>query len=75
MTFAFDPAVAAVLDALAGSSGLLPARPPVGDVERRRSALNATLEQANNVAQPIVGEVDIIDHEVTAADGTGIRAR
>jgi len=26
-------------------------------------------------AQPTAGEVEIIDHEVTAADGTGIRAR
>jgi acetyl esterase/lipase len=75
MTFAFDPEVAAVLEALADSTGPAAAPPPVGDVESRRSALNAMLEQANNVAQPIAGEVEIIDHEVAAADGTGIRAR
>ena len=75
MSFAFDPQVAAVLEALSDSGSPAAAPPPVGDVESRRSALNAMLEQANNVAQPIAGEVEIIDHEVTAADGTGIRAR
>jgi hypothetical protein len=74
MTFAVDPEVAAVLEALAESSGPLPAPPPVGEIESRHSALNAMLEQANNVAQPIASEVEIIDYEVTAADGTGIRA-
>jgi acetyl esterase/lipase len=75
LTFAFDPEVADALEALAESSGPLPAPPPVGDVETRRVALNAMLEQANNVAQRIDDEVEIIDYEVTTADGTRIRAR
>jgi hypothetical protein len=33
------------------------------------------IEQANNVAQPIAGEVEISYHEATAAGGSGIRAR
>lgn len=75
MTFAFDPQVAATLEAIANQTGPMPTPPPVGDVDSRRSALDAMLEQANNTAQPIAGEVEITDHEVTAADGTVIRAR
>jgi acetyl esterase/lipase len=75
MTFALDPEVADTLEALAAQSGPLPAPPPVGDVNSRRAALNVMLEQANNVAQPVAGEVESSDHEVTAADGTLIRAR
>ena len=32
------------------------------------------LEQANNLAQPIAGQVEITDREVVAADGTVLRA-
>ena len=33
------------------------------------------LEHANNLAQPIAGDVEITDHVVAAADGTDLRAR
>ncbi len=75
MTFALDPEVAAVLAAMAETSGAMPAPPPVGDVGNRRVALNAMLEYANNTAQPVAGDIDITDHEVRAGDGTAIRAR
>lgn len=75
MTFALDPEVAAVLQATAETSGPMPTPPPVGDIENRRVALNAMLEYANNTAQPVAGDVDITDHEVTTGDGTAIRAR
>jgi len=75
VSFALDPEVAAVLAAMAETSGPMPAPPPVGDVDNRRVALNAMLEYANNTAQPVAGDVDITDREVTTGDGTAIRAR
>jgi acetyl esterase/lipase len=75
MSFTLDPQVAATLQAMAEQNGSLPAPPPVGDVESRRSALNAMLVWANNEAQPIADTVEIVDHEVTVADGTTLLAR
>ena len=40
MSFELDPEVAAALATIAEQSGPLP--PPVGDIESRRSSLNAT---------------------------------
>ncbi|MFJ4654446.1 alpha/beta hydrolase [Nocardia sp. NPDC088792] len=71
MTFALDPEIAAALEAY----GEPPATPPIGDVETRRTELDAMLNQANNVAQPIAAQVEIIDHKVIVEDGTAIRAR
>jgi hypothetical protein len=71
MTFALDPEVAVVLE----QAGPMPAPPPVGDVEARRAALNGMLEHFNNVAQPIAGDVDTVDYDVPAADGTQLRGR
>jgi hypothetical protein len=70
MTFTLDPEVAVVLE----QAGPIPAPPPVGDVEARRGALNGMLEQFNNVAQPIA-DVDTVDFDVPAADGTQLRGR
>jgi acetyl esterase/lipase len=74
MTFSFDPEVAAVLEQAMGSGGPPPA-PPVGDVETRRTALNAMLDHFNNQVQPTPTDVQTTDHEVTAADGTILLAR
>lgn len=74
MTFTVDPEVAAALEAMTAQDDP-PPPPPVGDVESRRSALDAMLEQANNVAQPIASNVRITDHKVTVADGTAVLAR
>ena len=73
MTLPIDPEVGAVIAALATENGPMPPPPPVGDVERRRVALNAMLEQANNPAQPIAGEVEITERELVAADDTALR--
>jgi acetyl esterase/lipase len=75
MTLALDPEVAAVLAAIAEQSGPMPAPPPVGDVDARRTTLNAMLEHFNNVAQPIASDVDITDHDITSADGATVNAR
>jgi acetyl esterase/lipase len=75
MTFTLDSEVADTLAAIATQNGPLPAPPPVGDIAGRRAALNAMLEHANNVAQPVAAEVEISDHEVSTADDTPIRAR
>ena len=75
MSFELDPEVAAALAAIAEQSGPLPSPPPVGDIESRRSTLDAVLAWANNTAQPIADEVETTDHEVTLADGTTILAR
>jgi acetyl esterase/lipase len=75
MTFEIDPEVGKVLAALEAENGPMPPPPPAGDIEGRRVALNAMLEHANNIAQPIAGEVEITDREVVAVDGTVLRAR
>jgi acetyl esterase/lipase len=75
LSFVLDPEVAETLKAIAEQSGPLPPPPPVGDIESRRSALNAMLAWANNTAQPIADEVETTDHELTVADGTTILAR
>jgi acetyl esterase/lipase len=75
MTLVLDPEVAAVLGAIAEQSGPMPTPPPVGDVDARRTTLNAMLEHFNNAAQPIASDVDITDHEICSADGTKVRAR
>jgi acetyl esterase/lipase len=75
LSFELDPEVAATLKAMAEQIGPLPPPPPVGDIESRRSTLNAMLAWANNTAQPIADEVEITDHELTVADGTTILAR
>jgi hypothetical protein len=75
LSFELDPEVAATLAAIAEQSGPLPPPPPVGDVESRRSALNAMLAWANNTAQPIADEVETTDHQLAVADGTTILAR
>jgi hypothetical protein len=55
---------------MAEQSGPLPPPPPVGNIESRRSALNAMLTWANNTFQPIADEVETTDHQLTVADGT-----
>jgi acetyl esterase/lipase len=75
VSFSLDPEVAATLQAMAEQNGPLPAPPPIGDVDTRRGGLNAMLAWANNEAQPIAEEVEIVDHEVTAADGRKLLAR
>ena len=75
MSFELDPEVAATLEAMAEQSGPLPPPPPVGDIEGRRSALNAMLAWANNVAQPIADEVETTEYQLTVADGTTNLAR
>jgi acetyl esterase/lipase len=74
MTFTLDPQVAEVLAAAAERSGP-PPTPPVGDVEGRRTALNAMLQYFNNEAQPVAGKVDISDHSVITPDGATLLAR
>jgi hypothetical protein len=59
-----DPEVAATLKSIADQSGPLP---PVGDIESRRSALNAMLAWANNTAQPIAEVVETTDHQLIVA--------
>ena len=75
MSFELDPEVAATLAAIAEQSGPMPPPPPVGDIESRRSALNAMLAWANNTAQPIAAQVETTDHDITVADGVTILAR
>jgi acetyl esterase/lipase len=75
MTFALDPDVATALAAAAQAAGPMPPAPPVGDVVSRRAVLNPMLDHFNNVAQPRATEVVTTDHEITAHDGTRIRAR
>lgn len=75
MSFTPDPEVAATLAALAEQSGPESPPPPVGDVETRRTALNAMLDWANNIAQPVADAVEVTDHEVPVADRTAIRVR
>ena len=43
MSFKLAPGVAATLAAIAEPNGPLPPLPPLGDIESRRSALNAML--------------------------------
>jgi hypothetical protein len=75
VSLTLDPEVAATLQAMAEHNGPLPAPPPIGDVDSRRAGLNAMLAWANNAAQPIAEKVEIVDHEVIAADGTKLLAR
>lgn len=63
MSFAFDPEVAATLQAIADGTGPMTPPPPIGDVASRRSGLNAMLNWANNTAQPIADEVETVDYE------------
>jgi acetyl esterase/lipase len=75
LSFELDPEVAATLETIAEQNGPLPPPPPVGDIESRRSALNAMLAWANNTAQPVADEVETTDHQLAVADGTTILAR
>ncbi|HEY1635396.1 MAG TPA: alpha/beta hydrolase [Acidimicrobiales bacterium] len=75
MSLELDPEVAATLKSIADHRGPPPPPPPVGDIENRRSALNAMLAWANNTAQPIAEVVETTDHQLTVADGTMILAR
>jgi acetyl esterase/lipase len=72
MPFTLDPEVAAVL-AAAGDGP--PPTPTVGDVASRRVALDAMLDHFNNQVQPPVADVDTVDYEVIAPDGTALLAR
>jgi acetyl esterase/lipase len=74
MTFTLDPQVAAVLAAALEHNGP-PPQPPVGDVQARRTALDAMLEYFNNQAQPPADDVEITDYKVTTADGAALLAR
>lgn len=69
MTFSLDPEVAAVLQAALEKNGP-PPTPPAGDVQTRRTALDAMLDYFNNQAQPPAADVEVTDYEVTAADGS-----
>jgi hypothetical protein len=60
-----DPEVAATLKSIADHRG--PPPPPVGDIESRRSALDAMLAWANNTAQPIAEVVETTDHQLIVA--------
>jgi acetyl esterase/lipase len=71
VAFVLDPGVAAVLAA----AGEPPPTPAVGDVQTRRTALNAMLDYFNNQAQPGPGGVEVVDYQVSAADGTQLLAR
>jgi hypothetical protein len=62
LSFELDPHAAATLKAMAEQNGPLPPPPPVGNIESRRSALNAKLTWANNTSQPIADEVETTDH-------------
>ncbi|TVY99605.1 alpha/beta hydrolase [Trebonia kvetii] len=74
MTFTLDAEVAAVLQAALEENGPPPAW-PAGDVQARRVALDAMLDYFNNQAQPPAQDVEITDHQVTAADGATLLAR
>jgi acetyl esterase/lipase len=74
LTFTLDVEVAAVLEAALEKNGP-PSAPPIGDVQTRRVTLDAMLEYFNNQAQPPADDVEITDHEVTAADGAPLLAR
>ena len=74
MTFTLDAEVAAVLQAALEKNGPPPAW-PAGDVQARRAALDAMLEYFNNQAQPPASDVEVTDHQVTAADGAALLAR
>jgi acetyl esterase/lipase len=74
VTFAMDPDVGAVLAAAVESSGP-PPRPPVGDVDGRRAALNPMLDHFNNQVQTPPDDLEISDHQIPAADGTELLAR
>jgi len=73
MAFALDPQVAEALAPVAEAmKDVVP--PPSGDVDARRPALDAMLEQSNNAA-PFPSDVTFSDHTVTSGDGTQILAR
>jgi acetyl esterase/lipase len=74
LTFTLDAEVAAVLQAALEKNGPPPAW-PAGDVQARRAALDAMLEYFNNQAQPPAHDVEVTDHQVTAADGAALLAR
>jgi hypothetical protein len=73
MTFSFDPQVA---DALAPMAAQMAdaTPPPVGDIDGRRTALNAMLAHFNS-AQPTPADVTTTDHQVRTADGDTIVVR
>jgi acetyl esterase/lipase len=75
VSFELDPEVATTLAAMAEQNGSLPPPPPIGEIEGRRSTLNAMLAWANNTAQPFANEVETTDYELTVADGSTILAR
>jgi acetyl esterase/lipase len=73
MAFALDPQVAEALAPIAEAmKDVIP--PPAGDVDARRPALDAMLDQSNNAA-PFPADVTFSDHEVTSGDGTKLLAR
>jgi acetyl esterase/lipase len=73
MAFALDPQVAEALAPVAEAmKDVIP--PPPGDVDARRPALDAMLEQSNNAA-PFPTDVTFTDHELISGDGTTFLAR
>jgi acetyl esterase/lipase len=73
MAFALDLEVAEALAPVAEAmKDVIP--PPAGDVDSRRPALDAMLDQSNNAA-PFPADVTFTDHEVTSGDGTVFLAR
>jgi acetyl esterase/lipase len=68
-----DPQVAEALGPLmAGLADVKP--PPVGDVDSRRTAMNAMLATIDRL-QPVADEVRITDHELTTPDGAKLLLR
>ena len=61
MSFELDPDEATAPAAMAEESGRQSSLAPIGEIEGRRSALNAMLERANNSAQPVSDEVEMTD--------------
>jgi acetyl esterase/lipase len=73
MALELDPQVAEALGPLmAGLADVKP--PPVGDVDSRRTAMNAMLAAIDRL-QPAADDVRITDHELTTPDGAKLLLR
>jgi acetyl esterase/lipase len=73
MAFELDPQVAEALAPVAEAmKDVIP--PPAGEVDSRRPALDAMLDQSNNAA-PFPADVRFTDHDVTSGDGTELLVR
>jgi acetyl esterase/lipase len=73
LAFTLDPEVAAALEPMAAAmAGVTP--PPVGDVESRRSVLEAIMAETA-AAQPMPTDVKATDFHATAVDGGDVLLR